>query len=164
MDKKIIIIHKICFTASIFILSASLLYYLFKWNSFPEEIGVHFGPDGEYDVIASKVYGFYPHVVGGIFIAGLAFANTLVHKKTVGLRISEKGEKLFKTELSLTLDSLSFLVSIFFANWSRTVSLQTALNLDFVRSLIWLMLACAGIGMTAQIITCQKFKLKKEIL
>ncbi len=162
MNRKITLIHRILTLISILILSASLVFYLTKWTSFPDEIGVHFGPDGQYDVVASKFYGFYPHVVGGILITGIALANFFIQKKSTGLKITETGEQHFKTELCLTLDCLSVLLSLFFANWSRTVSLQIVLDLNFMVTLENIMFAVSAAGIIAELITCQRHKIKTE--
>lgn len=162
MNKKISVIHHILFFFSIFLLAASLVFYLSKWSSYPEEIGIHFAPDGQYDVIASKFYGFYPHVAGGIAIAGLTFSGYLIHHKKTGLSVSEKGEQLFKTELCLTLDCLSVLLSIFFSFWSRTVSLQIPLDANFMGNLVSIMLIVSVFGIVSEIVTYQKYKIRKQ--
>ena len=100
MERKIDLIHRILFIFSIFILTASLIFYLSKWNSYPNEIGVHFGADGEYDVVASKFYGFYPHVIGGIVMAGLQFSS---ERKKQGLISVKRVRSISKPNLFLHL-------------------------------------------------------------
>lgn len=162
MNRKFLILHRILFFLSIIILTASLVFYLTKWNSFPEEIGIHFAGNGQYDVIASRFYGFYPHIVGGILIAGFAFADFLIRRKNTGMNISETGEQHFKTELCLTLDCLSVLLSLFFANWSRCVSLQIPLNIKFMRNLGLVMMTAVTAGMISEVITCRKHRIQQE--
>jgi len=162
MNKKISVIHYILFFISVFLLSASLVLYLSKWNGYPEEIGIHFDSDGQYDVIASKFYGFYPNVVGSIVIAGLAFSCHLIHKKKTGLAVSEKGEMLFKSELCLTLDCLSVLLSIFFSFWSRAISFQIPLDANFMGNLEFVILIITAIGIVSEIITYQKYKIREQ--
>jgi len=162
MNRKIIVLHRIFLLVSILILTASLVFYLIKWNSFPNEIGVHFDGDGQYDVVSSKFYGFYPHVVGGIFTAGIAFVDYLVSRKKTGLKISSKGESVFKTELILVLDVLSVLFSVFFANWSLSVSLQIPLDVYFMGNLELLMFAVIAVGIILQIVTCRKYGEQQE--
>ncbi|MBE6875332.1 MAG: hypothetical protein E7496_01185 [Ruminococcus sp.] len=162
MNRKCLMIHRILLFISILILMTSLVFYLIKWNSFPEEIGVHFGADGQYDVIASRFYGFYPHIVGGILIAGFAFTNFLIRRKSTGLHLSEAGEQHFKTELCLTLDCLSVLLSLFFANWSRCVSLQIPLNINFMGNLELVMMTAVTAGIISEVITCRKHKIQQE--
>ena len=153
MNGKIKAVHRILLTVSILILGASLVFYLIKWGDYPEEIGVHFGPDGGFDVTASKFFGFYPHVIGGIVIAGIAFACRLIGKKKTGLRISEKGEEHFRGELCLTLDCIALLVSLFFAYWSVCVALQQPLDTDKGLLALGLIAAASAAGIIAETVT-----------
>ena len=153
MNGKIKAVHRILLTVSILILGASLISYLIKWGDYPEEIGVHFGPDGGFDVTASKFFGFYPHVIGGIVIAGIAFACRLIGKKKTGLRISEKGEEHFRGELCLTLDCIALLVSLFFAYWSVCVALQQPLDTDKGLLALGLIAAASAAGIIAETVT-----------
>lgn len=161
MNKKTLLLHRILFYASILILAASLVFFLIKWNTLPEKIGIHFAEDGQFDVTDSKLFGFYPHLIGGIFIAITAAAGFLTNKIKIGLKLTEKGEQLFKTEFRLTIDSLNVLLSLFFANWSRCVASQVPLDLTTVQILIYIMLAVIAAGSILGIIICQKYKEKK---
>ena len=162
MNEKIKLIHRILLTVSILILGASLVFYLIKWGDYPEEIGVHFDSDGGFDVVASKFFGFYPHVIGGIVIAGIAFACRLIGKRKTGLRISEKGEEHFRTELCLTLDCIALLVSLFFALWSVSVALQLPLDTDKARLIFGLIAAAAAVGIIAETVTYIRHREKGE--
>ncbi len=162
MNRKITILHSVLFAASILILTASLVFYLAKWNSLPSEIGIHFDSDGQFDVNASKFYGFYPHIVSGILTAGLGFAVSLIQRKKTGLSISSQGELHFKAEFCLTLDCLSVLLNLFFANWSRCVSFQIPLNPEFMGNLELVMFAVIIIGIISEVITCKKYKIQQE--
>ena len=138
------------------------MFYLIKWGDYPEEIGVHFDPDGGFDVVASKFFGFYPHVIGGIAIAGIALACRLIGKKRTGLRISEKGEERFRTELCLTLDCIALLVSLFFAYWSSCVALQQPLDTDKARLVFGLIAAASVTGIMAETVTYIRYREKAE--
>lgn len=162
MSRKITVLHRIFFWASILILSASLVFFLIKWNSLPDEIGIHFAADGQFDVEAEKFFGFYPHLVGGILIAVFAVAYRLINRIKTGIKISEGGETLLKTEFRLTLDALSVLISLFFANWSRSVSLQIPLDVTAVRIMFALMLAVGAAGIVSGIITYHKYREHRE--
>ncbi|WP_455530230.1 hypothetical protein [Ruminococcus sp.] len=162
MNGKIKLIHRILLTVSILILGASLVFYLIKWGDYPEEIGVHFDSDGGFDVVASKFFGFYPHVIGGIVIAGIAFACRLIGKKRTGLRISEKGEEHFRAELCLTLDCIALLVSLFFAYWSVCVALQQPLDTDKARLVFGLIAAASAAGIIAETVTYIRHREKAE--
>lgn len=162
MSRKMIVIHRVIFFSSILILAASLVFYLTKWNGLPDEIGIHFASDGEFDVEAEKLFGFYPHAAGGLLIGIFALAHYLIEKIKSGLKISGNGEKIFKTIFHFTLDALSVLFSLFFANWSRSVALQVPLNVNFVLVLVTLMLTVSAAGIITGIIIYQKYKIKKE--
>ena len=153
MNGKIKTVHRILLTVSILILGASLVFYLIKWEDFPEEIGVHFDSDGSFDVVASKFFGFYPHLIGSIVIAGIALSCRLIGKRKTGLRISEKGEEHFRIELCLTLDCIALLVSLFFALWSLSVSLQQSLDTDKVLLILGLIAVASVAGVMAEIVT-----------
>ena len=156
------LIHRILLTVSILILGASLVFYLIKWEAYPEEIGVHFDSDGGFDVVASKFFGFYPHVIGGIVVVGIALSCRLIGKRKTGLRISEKGEEHFRTELCLTLDCIALLVSLFFAYWSVCVSLQQPLDTDKARLVLGLIAAAALAGIIAETVTYIRHREKTE--
>ena len=162
MSKKTRVIHRALFLLSIVILAASLVFFLVKWNGLPEEIGIHFASDGQFDVEASKFWGFYPHIAGGILIAIFAVAGYLINKIKIGLDISSDGEMMFKTVFRLTLDVLSVLVSFFFANWSLSVSLQVPLNVDVAQILAVFMFCVSAAGIVLGIITYLKHREKKE--
>ena len=162
MSKKMIAVHRMLFLLSILILAASLVFFLIKWNDLPDEIGIHFASDGQFVVEAEKFFGFYPHLAGGILIAVFAVADHLIKKIKIGLGISAEGEMLFKTEFRLTLDVLSVLVSLFFANWSLSVSLQVPLNADVARILAVFMFCVSAAGIALGIITYIKHREKEE--
>lgn len=157
-----IAIHRILLIISILMLLASLVFFLIKWNELPDEIGIHFASDGQFDVEAEKFFGFYPHLVGGILIAVFQSAHYLINKIKIGLSISAEGETLFKTEFRLTLDVLSVLVSLFFVNWSLSVSLQVSLNIVLTLILAALMFGVSTAGIVLGIITYKKHREKKE--
>ena len=104
MNKTFTVIHRILFSLNILILLGSLVFYLIKWNSLPEEIGMHFSYDGQFDVVASKFYGFYPHIVSGIMLTIAAVANHFILKVKTGLKLTKQGEKIFRTEMCMALD------------------------------------------------------------
>lgn len=162
LSKKVRVIHRALFLLSILILAASLVFFLIKWNGLPEQIGIHFASDGQFDVEAEKFFGFYPHAAGGFLIAIFAVVDHLINKVKIGLNISSEGEMMFKTAFRLTLDVLSVLVSVFFANWSLSVSLQVPLNVDIAQILAVFMFCVSAAGIVLGIITYIKYREKKE--
>ena len=159
MNKKVLILHRILFWANVLMLAATLVYYLIRWGSLGENIGIHFGPDGSFDVIASKVYGFYPHLIGGLIIGGIAAADHFIIKKDMGLRISEKGERLLRAEAALSLDVFLSLWCVYFAAWSWSVSTQRPM-VKAVLPIITVLGNVLLFGLTAQVVTWIKFREK----
>lgn len=162
MNKIVMTVHRILFAADVLILSASLVFYLMKWNSLPAEIGVHFDGDGNFNVVDSKFYGFYPHIIGSIFIVITAIADHLIQRNKTGLKISEKGEELFKAELIINLDLFLMFWSVFFAVWSYCVSMQLPLTVNAVSPAFVLLFCLIFIGIIIQIVTCIRHRIKAE--
>lgn len=162
VNKKVIWLHRVLFSADVLMLAASLVFYLIKWSSLPDEIGVHFDGSGAFDVVDSKIFGFYPHVVGGLFIAGIAVVDRLVRKKNTGLKLTERGELLFRSELLLNLDVVLFIPSIVFTLWSRSVALQVPLNTALVVGCTEVPFLIVVLGIIVQVVTCRRHRLKTE--
>ncbi len=141
-------------------LAASLVFYLIKWHELPSEIGIHFGPDGNFDVTASKVYGFYPHFIVGIITCGLAFADHVILTKHSGLQINETGEMQFKSGLLLTLDFFALMWSISFSLWSYAVSLQQPLNTGLIGCILSILSVPMLLGIIMLMIIVHKHKRK----
>lgn len=163
MKKGVIWVHRLLFAANVIMLAMSLVYFLMKWKELPAEIGIHFDrsdENGSFDVVASKAYGFYPHIIGGLIIAGIAAADHFIKNKKSGLRISEKGEELFRSELLLNLDIFLIVPCFYFAHWSYCVATQTPLNRDLLNIVLSSALLIVFIGIIVQIVTCQVYKLR----
>jgi len=112
---------------AIFLISAVFLFAAYP--SLPEEIGIHFGPDGEFDIIGGKAWAFYPYAVALISLAvfgALSFAARKVKIKTAA------GTKygIISRELVLfLLDVYKLIFSLFFAGeWAYSVLRQQALH------------------------------------
>ena len=162
MNRKVILLHRLLIGANILMLGASLVYYLIMWNTLPREIGVHFDGDGGYNVTDSKLYGFYPHVVGGIITAGIVLAGRLIQKRSTGLRLTEKGETLFRAELLMTLDLFLFIWSSMFSIWSVCVTRQIPLDLRLIGICAEIFGVLVLIGIALQIFTCIRYRTKEE--
>ena len=161
MNKTIRLIHRIMIFICIAVTAGGLVYYLTKWSSLPELAGIHFGPDKKFDVYASRVFGFYPHLMSSITIGITAFAGWLTGRKSTGLNISEKGERILKAEIMLTLDVIALMITLTFLEWTMAVSHQRALG-SIVLLLISTAFIAGGVGIVAEIITAIKFRKKKE--
>ena len=154
MNKAVLTIHRALYAVNVLIWLGSVGFFLSKWSSLPREIGIHFGGDGDFDVVAAKVFGFYPHVIGLIVLAGMTVAFIVVRRRKTGLKITEKGEAIFKSELILTLELFLMYCMALVAVWTRSVSLQVPIDTEFVGNLSLIMLAVLAIGIVSEVITC----------
>ena len=105
-----------------------IVFYLAHWSSLPEEPGIHFAPADTFDVYASKIYGFYPHIITLVVLV-LDFVLTWVvgkEKLKLGLKITERGKGLFLASLVITLDITALFISGCFCCWVYAVSKQEA--------------------------------------
>lgn len=162
MNSRVKMVCRGIIGAGVLMLLASLVYYLIRWNDLPDDPGIHFDGDGNFDVYASKFYGFYPHVVGGLISAVLAAAVHLAGKVNVGLKITEKGDRFFRAEAGVTMSLISLIVSAFFTNWSLSVSRQTPLNRSVLNIIGYGIMLVLLIGLTAQVITGKKYSVKEK--
>ncbi len=154
MNKAVLTIHRILYAINVLIWLGSVGFFLSKWSILPRDIGIHFGGNGDFDVVAAKVFGFYPHVIGLIVLAGMTVAFLVVRKRKTGLKITEKGETIFKSELIITLELFLMYCMALVAVWTRSVSLQVPIDQGFVGNLSLIMLTVVGVGAAAEVITC----------
>lgn len=129
MNKPVKIIH-IAFTAAAWgIFIASLIRLAAVWSTLPENLGIHFASDGNFDMISRKSYAAYPYIVS---IAALAFCELsalLSRKIKTGVKISEAGDRKIRTALALLLDVFKLGFSFFFAAvWADCVIRQRPLD------------------------------------
>ncbi len=115
------------------ILSVSLVYLLCIWNTIPDIIGVHFAPDGTFDVFDSKFYIAYPYAAGFGFLFLLEKASAVSRKAKSGMKLSETGERRLKQALAFLLNVLKLYVSLFFAHWAHCAMSQIPMNDQFTR-------------------------------
>lgn len=110
------------------IAAASLIWFLAALFWLKSPIGVHFDSDGNFDVIDSKLYGFYPHIINALCIGLTALADFLTDKVKIGMKVTEKGEHLLRTAMHLSIGWGRLLVVVFFAYWNALVIVQKPLS------------------------------------
>lgn len=140
MPKQVKIIHIVITIMAWGILIYSLIHLLITYQSLAEEIGVHFGGNGEFDVIDNKRYIAYPYIVSLIFLVlGELFAF-LTWKIKMGIKISEIGEKKMRSAFVMLLDLMKVCISFFFAGvWADRVMRQRPLNTDIPVIILWIL-------------------------
>lgn len=108
--------------------AASLVWFLAALFWLRSPIGVHFDPEGNFDVIDSKFYGFYPHVINLLCIGLAALADFLTEKVRIGLRVTERGESLLRTVMHISIGWGRLLFVVFFGYWNALVIFQKPLS------------------------------------
>lgn len=122
----------------IFILS--LIRIAVVWNSLPDNIGIHFADNGEFDVIGSKNYAAYPYLVSIVALVFFETSSLLSKKIKMGLKISEKGNIKIRTALRMLLDIFKLGVSFFFSGvWADCVIRQHPLNTNIPAAIMLIM-------------------------
>lgn len=124
-------LYKIFWFIALGFMIISSVYFLIKVWSLPNEVGVHFGPNGEFDVIASKWFGLYPFIIGNGTLAVMKFFSFLASKIKSGLKVTDTGEENLKISVNLTMSLISLIVCVFFSYWSWCVLNQVTLNTIF---------------------------------
>ena len=111
-------------------LAGMFIAYFIAMPGLPDEPGIHFSPDREFDVYASKIYGFYPHLITLIILLvdlGGTWAVT-GGKLKLGLNVTERGNELIKWVIALTLDLAAAFFEGYFVFWTYSVCTQRPLS------------------------------------
>lgn len=123
------------------ILGIALVWFLLSYAGLPDEIGVHFGPDGEFDVYAAKVFGFYPFVAGyGLMVIFLLLGYFVDKIKKTGMKITEKGEAVFRAVIRIFSLIMIWGWAVFFTRWTYSVVTQTPNDLIFLTAVSFIFL------------------------
>lgn len=112
------------------LLGGFLVYFLLSYGGLPERIGVHFSAvDGQLDVYSYKAFGFYPFVMGFGLMGIFSLLTLAVNKiRKLGLKVTDKGETVFRCASALLLDVMKLTWSVFFSVWTYCVVHQTGMG------------------------------------
>ena len=107
-------------------LAVYLVYMLAVYKDFPEQIGIHYGDDNEFDVYTSKWLAFFPFMAG----FGLAWIFTLAQIaakmiKRIGKKLSEEDERFIRMTFIAALDAMKLFWAVFYTIWAHCVINQT---------------------------------------
>ena len=107
-------------------LTVYLVYMLSVYREFPQQVGIHYGDDNEFDVYASKWLAFFPFMAG----FGLAWIFTLVQIavgkiKRIGKKFSEEDDRFIRMTFFAALDAMKLFWSVFYTIWAHCVIHQT---------------------------------------
>ena len=114
------------------ILALGFVRMLIAYPSLPESLGMHFGPNGEFDLFGNKAEIFtlfYPCIVSLIFLIVYEVLAFISKRVKTGLKINETGERMIREAIAILLDVLKWIFSFFYAGvWVDCVIHQHALN------------------------------------
>ena len=114
------------------ILAVGFVRMLIAYPSLPETVGMHFGPNGEFDLFGNKseIFTlFYPCIVSLIFLVVYEVLAFVSKRVKPGLNVNETGERMIRESVVILLDVLKWIFSFFFAGvWVDCVIRQHALN------------------------------------
>ena len=134
-------LHNILAICSWIIFAVSLVRMLLVYGSLPEKIGVHFGPDGKFDMISDKIFAFYPYIVSIVILLFCELSCFLLKKLKIGIRISEKGERDLRNAIRAFIDVFRFCVLFYFSiMWANSVINQQAMSNIAGTIMAWLYL------------------------
>ncbi|MBR4555652.1 MAG: hypothetical protein IKO27_08700 [Ruminococcus sp.] len=126
MSRKAVWIHRIMLAVLWLSFVWEFVFYFAHWSTLPEEFGIHFGPDHKFDVNASRIYGFYPHLISfAVLAVNFVITRIIIKGKLkLGLRIKEKGRRLITESIVITLDLAALFIIGYFCLWVYSVSTQ----------------------------------------
>ncbi len=134
-------IHRMLGAMAWTVLLISLFRMILSYGSLPQEIGVHFGRDGQFDVIANKIYAFYPIIVSFIVVILGELAAYAVGKVKAGMKISLRGQNQLRAVILIFIHALKIGVLIFFSiMWTNCVIKQVPMNTLYATLLAWMLL------------------------
>lgn len=121
-------LHAILHNAAYAIAGLSLCWFLLSLFWLKSPIGIHFDGNGNFDVIDSKFYGFYPHGINLLVLGITALFSFLAGKVRTGIKVTEEGEAKLTDAFRFSLDWGRLLLVIFFSYWNALVITQHPLK------------------------------------
>ena len=129
MNRTTKTIHRVVSVVIWLAVIINAVWFVVSYHSLPEQIGCHFGPDGEFDVFAERYYGAYPYVVCLVICGFCQIAGLLTGKLRLGMKITERGTKIIEEGFRFLLDAMKLVIAGFYGCiWSECVIHQHALN------------------------------------
>lgn len=121
--------HLIILALCLLSLTVGLVWFITKYSSLPEMIGIHFGWDEKthesiFDVVDKKIFGFYPFVAGFGLIGLLSLCGFFVRRVKQSPKTTEKGNSVIQQFVLFIIDVICIIISIYFTVWSYCVITQ----------------------------------------
>ena len=107
-------------------LAVYLVYMLSVYRGFPEQIGIHYGDDNEFDVYASKWLAFFPFMAGFGLATVFTIGSFAVNKaKHISKKLSEEDNVFVRKTVLVVFDSMKLFWAVFYSIWAHCVIHQT---------------------------------------
>ena len=107
-------------------LAVYLVYMLAVYRDFPDQIGIHYGEDNEFDVYASKWLAFFPFMAGFGLVWIFTLAQIAAKKiKHIGKKLSEDDDRFIRMTFIAALDAMKLFWAVFYTIWAHCVIHQT---------------------------------------
>ena len=104
------------------LLGVSLIWLLTVYGSFPEQMGIHYGEDNDFDVIASKIFAFYPFIAGFGLCGIISLLEPAVKKaKKAGKDLSGEKTEFIKKAALIVLSAMKLFWAVFFTIWNYCI-------------------------------------------
>ena len=121
--------HIIILIASLIPLAIGLVWFIIKYDSLPNPMGIHFGFDEKthesiFDVIDNKIFGIYPFVAGFGLIGLLNLSGFFVRRVKPSKKMTEKGNTVMTQFVLFIIDAFSIMISIYFTVWTYCIITQ----------------------------------------
>ena len=121
--------HIIIFIASLIPLAIGLVWFIIKYDSLPNPMGIHFGFDEKthesiFDVIDNKIFGIYPFVAGFGLIGLLSLCGFFVRRVKPSPKVTEKGHSVMQQFVLFIVDANNIIISIYFTVWTYCIIKQ----------------------------------------
>ncbi|MBO4524870.1 MAG: hypothetical protein J5723_09360 [Ruminococcus sp.] len=126
ISKNYKMLHVVVNTLLFGMLAVYFVYMLSVYRDFPEQIGIHYGDDNEFDVYASKWQAFFPFMVGFVLVGIFTLAQIVAKKiKRIGKKLSEKDDRFIRMTFIAALDAMKLFWAVFYTIWAHCVIHQT---------------------------------------
>ena len=121
--------HIIILIACLIPLAIGLVWFIIKYDSLPNPMGIHFGfnektHESIFDVIDNKIFGIYPFVAGFGIIGLLSLCGFFVRRVKPSKKVTEKGDVIMRQFVLCIIDAFNIIISIYFTVWTYCIVTQ----------------------------------------
>ena len=121
--------HLIILALCLIPLLIGLVWFIIKYSSLPDPMGIHFGfnektHESIFDVVDNKIFGIYPFVAGFGLIGLLSLCGFFVRRVKPSPKVTEKGHSVMQQFILFIVDANNIIISIYFTVWTYCIIKQ----------------------------------------